>query len=122
MEAMAALKEVCTLYSSNVWGEISQIVGFEKFGRLCMCEDGTSTQFSVQLEHEHVMYTLVHNLSQTRRNTVQIYFRPSELDPMQHGKYCVKMFQGNERVFHGVGVYSHGIQHVLHRFKHQAGH
>jgi hypothetical protein len=115
---MAALTEVCILYSSNVWGEISHIVEFKKFGRLCMLDDGTSTRFRVQMGHEHVVYTLVHTVSQGRRNTIQIYFKPSRSHPIQEGRYFVKMFHDTERVFQGTGVYSNGITPVLHSFKH----
>lgn len=117
MEAMAALKEVCVLYSANVWGETAQTIGFKKYGRLCRHEDGTSTQFRVSMGHESVMYTVVHSSSQNIKRTLQIYFKPSESDPTRGGKYFVKIYHANEQMFHGSGIYSDGIPPILNQFR-----
>ncbi len=115
-EAMAALKEVFVLYSSNVWGDVSNAPGFEKRGQVSVLEDGTATHFRVKLAHESVLYTFVHQFSQTRANTVQIHFQPSELNPIQHGKYSVRIIEDAVPIFHGGGTYSCGVQQILQRF------
>jgi hypothetical protein len=107
MEAMAASKEVWTLYSANVWGETFQSIGFEKFGRLCVNE--STKRFSVKMGHEHVMYTMVHNLA----CTVQICFSPSESNPIWTGKYSVKMYHNKQCMFQGNGIYCNGVLPIL---------